>query len=89
MENQYRKIKGYRELTQDEIDLMNEIKIKGEELETLIDKVNNHYTDASLDATDDVLNALEKNHKFIEIAIEHLQLGIMALNRAVAKPVSF
>ena len=28
MENQHKKIKGYRELTQAEIDLMNEVKAK-------------------------------------------------------------
>lgn len=32
MENQHRKIKGYRELSQTEIDLMNRIKAKGSEL---------------------------------------------------------
>lgn len=32
MENQHQKIKGYRELNQEEIDLMNRIKTKGEEL---------------------------------------------------------
>lgn len=32
MENQHRKISGYRELTAAEIDLMNRIKEKGEEL---------------------------------------------------------
>lgn len=32
MENQHRKIKGYRELTQEDVDLMNRIKIKGSEL---------------------------------------------------------
>lgn len=32
MENQHRKIKGYRELSQEEIDLMNRIKEKGTEL---------------------------------------------------------
>ena len=32
MENQHRKIKGYRELSQQEIDLMNRIKAKGAEL---------------------------------------------------------
>ena len=32
MENQHRKIKGYRELSQVEIDLMNRIKTKGAEL---------------------------------------------------------
>ncbi|MGZ8153042.1 MAG: hypothetical protein ACXWT2_07975, partial [Methylovulum sp.] len=32
MENQHQKIKGYRQLIQEEIDLMNRIKTKGEEL---------------------------------------------------------
>ena len=32
MENQHRKIRGYRELTAEEIDLMNRIKAKGAEL---------------------------------------------------------
>ena len=32
MDNQHRKIKGYRELSQEEIDLMNRIKTKGAEL---------------------------------------------------------
>lgn len=32
MENQHRKIKGYRELSQEEVDLMNRIKAKGAEL---------------------------------------------------------
>ena len=35
MENQHRKINGYRELTQQEIDLMNRIKAKGSELVSL------------------------------------------------------
>ncbi|VWB88550.1 hypothetical protein BLA13014_04099 [Burkholderia aenigmatica] len=32
MDNQHQRIKGYRDLSQAEIDLMNEIKAKGEEL---------------------------------------------------------
>ena len=32
MDNQHRKISGYRELRQEEIDLMNRIKAKGAEL---------------------------------------------------------
>lgn len=35
MENQHRKISGYRELTKEEIDLMNRIKAKGAELLSL------------------------------------------------------
>ncbi len=41
MENQHRKISGYRELSQDEIDLMNEIKAFGPQLEALVMKVEN------------------------------------------------
>ena len=41
MENQHQKIKGYRELTQAEIDLMNEVKAKGVELGELVDKLMN------------------------------------------------
>lgn len=36
MENQHRQIKGYRELSQSEIDAMNEIKSKGIELGELV-----------------------------------------------------
>ena len=35
MENQHKKITGYRDLTQDEIDLMNRIKAKGAEMLSL------------------------------------------------------
>lgn len=42
MENQHRKIKGYRELSQTEIDLMNEVKAKGVELGDLIAKIQAH-----------------------------------------------
>lgn len=39
MENQHRKIKGYRELSQEEIDLMNRIKSKGVELLALANEL--------------------------------------------------
>lgn len=74
MENQHRKIKGYRELSQEEIDLMNEIKTKGIELGELVERIRaNPDTDqrwASIGATD-------------------LQTGLMALTRSVAKPTFF
>lgn len=48
MENQHRKIKGYRELSQTEIDLMNRIKAKGAELlelqAELVDLLKLHET---------------------------------------------
>lgn len=39
MDNQHKKITGYRDLNQAEIDLMNEVKAKGEELRALVKKI--------------------------------------------------
>lgn len=74
MDNQHRKIKGYRELTQDEIDLMNEIKTKGAELGELVKKLR-----ANTD--------LEQ--RWISIGATHMQQGLMALTRGVARPEFF
>lgn len=45
MENQHRKITGYRELSAEEIDLMNRIKAKGAELLALQDELRVMLTD--------------------------------------------
>lgn len=74
MENQHRKIKGYRELDQSEIDAMNEIKGKGAELGELVDKLR------SMEGLD---------QRWISIGATDLQTGLMALTRAVAKPTFF
>lgn len=74
MENQHRKIKGYRELSQEEIGLMNEIKTKGAELGELVDKLR---TTAGLD------------QRWISIGATDLQTGLMALTRGVAQPEFF
>lgn len=74
MENQHRRIKGYRELNQSEIDLMNEIKHKGLELEKLIVKLKDQPT---------------IDQRWVSIGKTDLQTGLMALTRAVAKPSFF
>lgn len=74
MENQHRQIKGYRELSQTEIDLMNEIKSKGAELGVLVDKLEQAQ---SCDA------------RWIAIGKTDLQKGLMALTRSVAQPTFF
>ncbi len=74
MENQHRQIKGYRELSQKEIDLMNEIKTKGAELGELVDK---------LKATEGL------DQRWVSIGATDFQTGLMALTRAVAKPDFF
>lgn len=74
MENQHRKINGYRELTQAEIDLMNEIKAKGAELGELV---------AKLRATEGL------DQRWVSIGATDFQTGLMALTRGVARPTFF
>lgn len=87
MENQHRKIKGYRELTQAEIDLMNEIKTKGVELETLINKLSAVTVPAS--ANEEDMKVAGQAMRWLSIGRTHMQEGLMALTRAVAKPEFF
>lgn len=74
MDNQHKLIKGYRDLSEQEIALMNEIKEKGAEIEELINKLR---TDQSVDP------------RWLAIGQTDMQTGLMALTRAVAKPSSF
>lgn len=74
MENQHRQIKGYRELSQGEIDLMNEIKQQGVALGDLVAK----------------LRAQENlDQRWISVGATDLQTGLMALTRGVAQPTFF
>lgn len=73
MKDQHKLIKGYRDLTQAEIDKMNEIKALGEALGAVI---------ASL-------RSMDVDQRWVSIGETHLQQGIMAAVRSVAKPESF
>lgn len=86
MENQHRHIKGYRDLTQEEIDLMNEIKGKGEELRSLVDRVRALAEQAPAES-----DAREADHPmyWVRYADGSLRSGLMYLTRAVARPGSF
>lgn len=74
MDNQHRHIKGYRELSQEEIDLMNEIKAKGAEMGELVDKLR---------------KAEGLDQRWVSIGATDFQTGLMALTRSVAKPTFF
>lgn len=89
MENQHRKIKGYRELTQAEIDLMNQIKGAGAVLKTLIDQVDETIPAALDDYPTELYEQYKQALRWKAIATTHLQQGLMALTRAVAKPDFF
>lgn len=68
------KITGYRQLSEAEAALMNEIKMKGVEMGELIEK---------LQATDGL------DQRWVSIGATDLQTGLMALVRSVAQPTTF
>lgn len=91
MENQHRKIAGYRELSQEEIDLMNRIKAAGAELlklhGELVDHVRKQLSAASLGDPDEFYRlGLAEPQRWAAIGKTDIQTGIMALVRAVAQP---
>lgn len=74
MENQHQKIKGYRDLSSEEIALMNDTKSKAEDIGKLIDVLNEN---PSIDK------------RWLAIAKTDLQKGFMALVRSIAQPTTF
>ena len=74
MDNQHRKIKGYRELNQEEIDTMNEVKATGIKLGELVEKLENNK---------------DLDQRWIESGKTDLQKGLMALTRSIARPEFF
>lgn len=74
MENQHRKIAGYRELSQQEIDAMNALKAKGAEIGMQLDAL------AELPGID---------KRALAIAKTELQTGMMWAVRAIAQPQGF
>lgn len=104
MENQHRQIKGYRELSQAEIDLMNQIKAKGEELRELIKKIEAVVTpplQAIEAVTDGTSTELVAGHQqtiseeadnptfWLRWADSSFRAGIMYAVRSVAQPNSY
>lgn len=98
MENQHRKIKGYRELSQTEVDLMNQIKTKGAEMLALHGQLvemlqqacdeKRHAALESSSNTDAELNRFMNAEplRWAAIGKTDIQTGVMALVRAVAQP---
>jgi hypothetical protein len=97
MDNQHKKINGYRDLPQAEIDLMNEIKAHGVKTRQLVEKVaaiererpRKALDEGGYEAAHAAGQAEEEAVRWIGIARTHLQQGFMALTRAVAKPGGF
>ena len=77
MDNQHREIKGYRELSAEEIALMNEVKEHGVKLGELVAKLR------------DAESRLDIDQRWVSIGATDLQTGLMALTRGVARPTFF
>lgn len=74
MDNQHRNIKGYRELSQNEIDLMNRVKEQGAIVEERVEELRNQgYPD----------------QRWVSIGATDLLIGFMALTRSIAQPDFF
>lgn len=101
MDNQHRKISGYRELTQEEIDLMNKIKSLGPQLEELCDQVLAHIKSQRdlLEQAEGVVgcDATIERNRLDAANPEHweswgrssFQSALMFLTRSVAQPSFF
>lgn len=75
MDNQHKKIKGYRDLSQQEINDMNDVKSEGERLKNVIDAMRSRG---------DTLD-----QSMVTQAESHLKIGIMLAVRSIAQPDSF
>lgn len=98
MENQYRKIADYRELSQTEIDLMNEIKAIGPRIETVIKEVQKYHLNqrknSSLMSGNQLIAEVDRlelatPERFLALAKTDIQTGLMYLIRSVAQPTFF
>lgn len=81
VDNQHQKIKGYRDLTEEEIALMNE----GKELSI---KVGDYLKKLEL-AEFAQTEAQVPDTRWLSIGKTHLQQGFMAVIRSIAKPTTF
>ena len=82
MENQHQHIKGYRDLTADEIALMNEAKALSEQVGAFTEKLKNL-------APPNAQSTATIDGRWLAIGVTDLQKGFMSLTRSVAKPTSF
>lgn len=95
MENQHRLISGYRDLSAEEIELMNKIKEVGAALGALHDSIRDRLQEEfrnSVDTSripDERLDEIEAALMASGNAKLYLQTGMMWLTRAVAQPKGF
>lgn len=82
MENQHKLIKGYRDLSQEEVDLMNRIKEKEKETLSLISELQELRTGESGLTPEQVV----ESQRCVALAKTNIQTGYMWFVRSVALP---
>ncbi|MCW0274091.1 MULTISPECIES: hypothetical protein [Klebsiella] len=81
MKDQHTKIKGYRDLSAEEIALMNEGKELAEKVDAFVEKLERaKFAKNSLQLPD---------NRWLAIGKTDLQKGFMAVIRSIAKPTTF
>jgi hypothetical protein len=91
VDNQHRKIIGYRELNEDDISLMNQVKALGPEIEAVVRRVEARITEQHANAKGNEVARLTDADPdaWLREGKLHLQQGLMFLTRAVAQPDFF
>ncbi len=88
MKDQHEKITGYRDLSQEEIDLMNRVKDHAEATRNLLHEISQHI-ESQPETIDNVHTVTTSPARWLSEARTDLQKGYMCLTRAVAQPTTF
>lgn len=80
MKDQHKKITGYRDLTEEEISLMNRAKALAVEVGKLVDEIPIYSAETGGHAID---------MRWLNIGKTDLQKGFMAIIRSIARPETF
>lgn len=93
MKDQHEKVKGYRDLSQEEIDLMNEGKALAEQCGDFIAKLRGYVPENMSGPESGEAFAFAPggtlDQRWISIGATDLQRGFMSVIRGIAKPTSF
>lgn len=92
------KVTGYRQLSAEEAQLMNEVKALGLKIEGHLSMVQSHLRTQAVNAASNTatdggaeVDRIQKTQpeRWVSIARTDFQTGLMALTRAIAQPTSF
>lgn len=89
MDNQHKQIKGYRDLSQAEIDLMNEGKALAEQCGAYIAKLRAQKREKFEGDGEPFEMGVDLDQQWISIGATDLQRGFMAVIRGIAQPTTF